>query len=188
MTLLVVIFSICCIFFIYCFADSTIFVIVVEVIGCHGSTYSANSNGSVSVPVDISSETITVDLSHNSIINLTSGVFSHLTLCTKLDLSINQISLIESGSFAGLSSLTSLDLSNNRITSLTSGVFSDIPACALLDLSFNQITGIESGVFAGLFLLTVLDLSNPMSTLQQDVFSSLINLDLLSLRVSGVTG
>ena len=79
----------------------------------------------------------------NRIYNLTSGVFSHLHLCARLDLMFNRITLIEPGAFAGLTSLTSLDLSLNRLTKLTSGVFSQLSGCAsfswlgILFLSLN---------------------------------------------------
>ena len=54
-----------------------------------------------------------VDLSHNSITNLTSGVFSRLPVCTLLVLRANEISVIDPGAFDGLLVLEILNFGFN---------------------------------------------------------------------------
>ena len=79
-----------------------------------------------SVPTDIPPEARSVDLSNNWITYLTSGVFSHLSVCTKLFMNCNQISVIESGAFTGLTALTILDLSQNLISKIEEDLFSPL--------------------------------------------------------------
>ena len=88
-----------------CFTDSLTVMFGVGVMCCHGSPYSARSQGLTSVPVDIPPEATSVELSWNQITNLTSGVFSHLIVCVTLNLYHNGISLVESGAFTGLTVL-----------------------------------------------------------------------------------
>ena len=82
-----------------------------EILGCHGYTYDARYNELKSIPNDIPSNTTIVKLNNNLILNVTSGVFSHLSQCKIIHLSSYKILLIQSGAFTGLQGLTHLDLS-----------------------------------------------------------------------------
>ena len=57
-------------------------------------------------------------MNNNGITEIESQTFAGLGSVTTLDLSNNNITEIESQGFAGLGSITRLDLSNNNITSL----------------------------------------------------------------------
>ena len=92
------------------------------------------SRGLTSVPADIPPFSTSVYLNGSRITNLTSGVFSHLTVCAKLDLSNNQISVIESGAFTGLRALKELNLRNNSISGLGPNTFSPLLNLETLDL------------------------------------------------------
>ena len=95
-----------------------------EVIVCDESTYNANFANLASVPTDIPLNSSAVHLRYNRITNLTSGIFSHLSICMELYLGSNQISLIEPEAFIGLSNLRKLDLSYNIILRLGEDIFS----------------------------------------------------------------
>lgn len=107
---------------------------------------------------------------YNQIKNIT--VYPNVTIVT-LDLSRNQISLIENGAFAELRLLAELDLSNNRLKSeaLTPEVFQGrydpvdyepLKKLRVLKLAANDLHKLDPDVFEHMPLLEELDLSeNP---------------------------
>ena len=64
-------------------------------------TYSSVNQSLTEVPDDIPGDVRVVDLSINSITTIKAGDFAGLSVCEELDLSNNQISVIESGGFKG---------------------------------------------------------------------------------------
>ena len=83
-------------------SDVLALMIGLQILDAQALEYYVPNNDLTSVPVDIPPETTSVDLSHNRITNLTSGVFRNLSRCTNLELSYNRISHLEFGSFSGL--------------------------------------------------------------------------------------
>ena len=120
-----------------------------------------------------------LNLTNNEISSIEVGTFSGMTNLGLLSLSQNQISSIEPGTFNGLANLTGLDMFGNQISSIESGTFSGITKTNLyhLDLHANQISSIESGAFSGMTNLGLLLLGdNPSLTklnLEETGFSGL---------------
>ena len=92
------------------------------------------------------------------------------------------------GTFTGLSNLTSLDLCCNKITKLEFGTFDELTSLTYLSLSSNQISDFEPGTFNELSSLTGLSLSsNNLTTLSPLIFYGLDSLRYLSLYNNWLT-
>ena len=131
-----------------------------KIIGCHGCPYSMTYAELTSVPVNIPANATSVDLRHNRITKLTSGVFSYLSTCRNLSIAYNLISVIELGAFIPLQALAKLDLSNNSISRLEEYTFSPLTSLEELDLSFNHISTISPESFRALTHLRILHLQH----------------------------
>ena len=144
--------------------------------------YSKLHSGLTEVPDDIPEETNVVKLKRNNIATLKSGNFSHMYSCLFLDLSFNNISLIEPDAFEGLDSLYTMWLSNNSLQILTSGMFQQLKNLEKLYLSGNRIASIEANSFSELQKLLILDLShNLLSSLVDGSLSGLTALKELHI-------
>uniref|UniRef100_A0AAQ6IJ35 Uncharacterized protein n=2 Tax=Anabas testudineus TaxID=64144 RepID=A0AAQ6IJ35_ANATE len=101
-----------------------------------GMTVRCSGQRLTQVPVGLSNLTIHLHLDKNLLRYLPADSFSNLFLLTELDLSHNQLSLLEAGCFRGLaSSLHFLDLSSNRLSTLDPAVLGDLGVLA--NLSHN---------------------------------------------------
>ena len=131
-----------------------------DILGCRGYTYNASHIELTSIPTNIPSNATIVKLNNNLIINVTSGVFSHLSHCKNIDLSSNKILHVQSGAFNGLQGLTHLDLSKNHISqTIESTMWIGLWYLEHLDLHDNYIPSISPEAFSGLKLLKNLYLS-----------------------------
>eukprot|EP00057_Strongylocentrotus_purpuratus_P004976 XP_003729902.1 PREDICTED: toll-like receptor 13 [Strongylocentrotus purpuratus] len=123
------------------------------------------NKGLASVPGDLPSDTLRLDLSLNYIRNLQNGSFIRYTLLFFLDLSRNDITTIEPEAFKPLQKLVILDLSNNpslasgdafewlqqlkllvldgcNFTSVPDGSLRSSPNLRSLDMAYNRLTSI----------------------------------------------
>ncbi len=131
------------------------------------------------IPADIRE----VQLHHNYISILPPHTFSHLSQCTHLDMSHNDLFLIDSRAFNGLSHLEELLLYNNRISKLPPYLFSPLVQCAKLNLSNNEIVEIKNNTFSGLHNLMFLDLHhNMIAVVEREAFTDLGSLKTLDLH------
>ena len=118
----------------------------------------------------------------DDIMMLLSGDFVGLTNLEALDLSFNQLSDLPSGVFDTLTSLISLTLVENALSDLRSGVFDNLINLTFLNLGGNELSNLRSGVFDNLTNLRELYLwDNELSNLRSGVFDNLINLEVLWL-------
>ncbi|KAM3863777.1 leucine-rich repeat-containing protein 3-like [Diretmus argenteus] len=84
-----------------------------------GLTVRCSGVGLTQVPPGLPNHTIHLYLDNNHLSSLPADSFSGLTLLSQLDLSHNQLSLLEAGCFRGLSSsLRFLDVSSNQLSTL----------------------------------------------------------------------
>ncbi|KAF3700639.1 Leucine-rich repeat-containing protein 3 Precursor [Channa argus] len=98
-----------------------------------GVTVRCSGQRLTQVPVGLTNLTIRLHLDKNLLTFLPADAFSDLFLLTELDLSHNQLSLLEPGCFHGLaSSLHFLDLSSNRLTTLDPTVLGNLGCLANL--------------------------------------------------------
>ncbi|CAH2046820.1 unnamed protein product, partial [Iphiclides podalirius] len=104
---------------------------------------------------------ISLNLSGNAISTLSREL--HLPNLQKLDLSRNQITLIESDAFYNMTSLQRLDLSYNQISNIYKEMFKGLVNLERLVLSQNLISTLSSGTFDYLLGLKQLDITeNPL--------------------------
>lgn len=77
------------------------------------------------------------------------GVFQDLPL-RSLDLSNNEIRVVETGAFVGLTSLEEINLSGNKMAEVRHGIFANMTELKMLNLKKNLIGEIEEHAFFNL--------------------------------------
>ncbi|XP_077294796.1 remoulade [Arctopsyche grandis] len=110
---------------------------------------------------------INLNLSGNIITSLSTNL--SFPFLQKLDLSRNNISMIEPDTFSELKSLQKLDLSNNLIKHIFKDVFTGLDSLYRLILSHNKISTISNDTFDRLPALTQLDISNNLLKCDCDI-------------------
>ncbi len=148
-------------------------------------------------PSDCSVDTLRrLDLSGNLITRLPRRALSPTTDLEQLDLSSNNLAIVDDGALHGLGdSLRVLNLANNALTSLPVSLFSqDHSPVALreLYLSNNSLSGLPSGLMSRLTHLAVLNLSrnavsNAWLNTRLSAFRRLTNLVALDLSHNRLT-
>ncbi|CAG4974634.1 unnamed protein product [Parnassius apollo] len=104
---------------------------------------------------------VSLNLSGNAVSTLSREL--HLPNLQKLDLSRNQITLIESDAFYNMTSLQRLDLSYNQISNIYKEMFKGLVNLERLILSQNLISTLAAGTFDYLVGLKQLDITeNPL--------------------------
>ncbi len=99
-----------------------------------------------------------------------------------LNLSNNNFTTVEPGSFSNLSGLLHLDLSRNLLSSVFPSSFSQLNNLEVLDLSENLLVRLPVNLFSGLSSLTELVLrENRLKELNPDQFKGLTELRRLDL-------
>ncbi len=147
-----------------------------------GGKFNINHWNLTEVPQDIPALAWRVDLSGNSITSLPTGAFSHLTLCTELNVANNMISTIQKGAFHGMVALDWLKLSANEIYFIIPGTFDHLSHLRVLLLDSNQISTIKSDMFKGLYFLHILFINfNTIFSIEAGAFDSLYSLKKLHL-------
>ncbi|XP_026154708.1 tsukushi isoform X2 [Mastacembelus armatus] len=134
----------------------------------------------------INGEAVSVDLSHNKLVSVSTSLHGKVLHIQSLTLSANQLSSVPR--LLGLP-LRYLNLDGNPITKIKEGVFAQLKDLSYLSISgLQELQEIEPHSFKGLQSLQVLDLShNPkLKTLSPAVFSGLGSLQELHLSGSGM--
>ncbi|VVC87080.1 unnamed protein product [Leptidea sinapis] len=104
---------------------------------------------------------VSLNLSGNAISTLSRDL--NLPKLQKLDLSHNQINLIESDAFYNVTMLQRLDLSHNQISNVYKEMFNGLINLERLNLSHNHISQLSMGTFDYLIGLKQLDITeNPL--------------------------
>jgi len=111
-----------------------------------------------------------------------------LAAISSLDLANRSLTTLQSGDFAGLTSLGFLDFGGNRLTRLPENVFNGLNNLEELYFGFNRLTSLPEDVFDRLTNLAVLDLNNnSLGSLPENVFDDLTNLGSLDLGNNRLT-
>lgn len=134
---------------------------------------------------------VTLDFSHNHLTQLRSASFQGLSRLEALNLAHNQLSVIHPGAFQNASGtrLLHLDLSSNQLHVLEHHYFSDLLGLEELLLFNNRIVHVESRALAGLTRLRKAYLSHnhitnfPFFSIQEQRQPDLSLLDLSSNRL-----
>ncbi|KAM9860099.1 amphoterin-induced protein 3 [Aulostomus maculatus] len=140
------------------------------------------------VPAEMPASTVTLDLSHNQIVQLKGTSFCGLSRLEVLRLAHNQLKTIHLGAFQNISGhlLRHLDLSSNQLRVLEQHYFQDVPGLEELLLFNNRIVQVESQALVGLGSLRKAYLSHnrltdfPFFSIQAHSHPHLSMLDLSS--------
>ncbi|XP_041482642.1 G-protein coupled receptor GRL101-like isoform X2 [Lytechinus variegatus] len=126
----------------------------------------------------------TLDLSENNITTLERGTFDQgLHRLQYLYLRRNDMRYIEDGSFIGLPKLQRLDLGHNDIEWIESGTFQDLGNITDLLLRNNCISMIEAGAFRGLDKITGISFTdNKIKELHKGMLDGLSSVEWISFR------
>ena len=123
-------------------------------------------------------------LKQNNIGSLPSGVFGNLSALQVLNMSDGQISTIESGAFASMTSLISLSLQNNNLQILPLHIFDNLIHLSIFLIGNNALLYIDEALFAKTQMITSIDLArNLLSVFNQTTFSQ-ISTTLSSIDLS----
>ena len=118
---------------------------------------------------------------------LQSGDFAGLTSLTQLEIIGRDLVLLRSDTFAGLSNLETLEVKSPSLTTIHSGAFDGLASVKSLRLQGNNIKAVPRDIFRGLDNLQTLRLyGNRISSLPIAVFSGLERLGVLDLHTGGV--
>ncbi|XP_067291970.1 leucine-rich repeat and transmembrane domain-containing protein 2 [Pseudorasbora parva] len=128
-----------------------------------------------------------LNLSKNNFTTVEPGSFSNLSSLLYLDLSRNLLSTINPGCFSDFSSLLHLDLSRNLLSRLFSSSFSQLNNMEFLDISENLLVRLPVNLFSDLGSLRELVLrDNRLKELNPDQFKGLTELRRLDLSLNGL--
>lgn len=139
------------------------------------------------LPAGIPVSAVTLDLSHNRLSRLSRGSFPGLSHLEALNLNHNQLVLVQPGTFQNASGprLRHLDLSSNQLQVLERHLLLDLPGLKELLLFNNRIVQVEGGALAALPHLCKVYLShNRITTFPFSNLPVLSLLDLSSNRLS----
>ncbi|XP_034021601.1 amphoterin-induced protein 3 [Thalassophryne amazonica] len=157
---------------------------------CASDILSCTALGLEQVPRGMPISAVTLDLSHNHIVQLEGGDFGGLFRLETLRLAHNQLTIIQPGAFQNTSGtlLRHLDLSSNQLHVLEQHYFLELSGLEELLLFDNHIFRVETGALAGLASLRKAYLSHnrltdfPFFSIQKHNNPYLILLDLSSNR------
>ncbi|KAJ7393959.1 hypothetical protein OS493_003628 [Desmophyllum pertusum] len=121
--------------------------------------------------------------------NYLSQISMEINNLEKLDLSNNQLSILDEKSFRGSgSSLKYLDLRGNKLKTISKDTFQTFSSLRELHLANNELSELPTGIFQDLTDLIKLDLSqNEISELPQFIFKELKSLKTLYLNNNKIT-
>ena len=129
-----------------------------------------------------------LDLNDSGITSLQSGDFAGLTSLKTLTLSRNMLTTLPANIFSGLTRLESLSLSHNRLTTLSADMFSGLTRLNNLRLNNNQFMTLPANIFTGLASLKTLRLqANVLTSVSENMFRGLANLETLDLEFNELT-
>ncbi|XP_015225257.1 PREDICTED: leucine-rich alpha-2-glycoprotein-like [Cyprinodon variegatus] len=126
-----------------------------------------------------------LDLSGNSLTEISVGFFQRLPHLENLDLSNNQLEKIPANSLENLSNLKRLSLQNNKLETLDASVFQHTKNLTSLFLTQNKLNWLPQNLFQGLTSLTHLSLDfNQLSHIPIGWFDPLSSLEESGLDLS----
>lgn len=128
------------------------------------------------------SELKCLDLSDNSLSDLSAGSFRTLVGLVRLSLRKNAIATVHENAFRGLDRLELLDLSDNRLADLPDSALTPLYSLQKLDLSGNQLQVLGARWFESLDRLRELDVSrNGLARAASGTLQPLSGLSVLRL-------
>lgn len=172
---------------------------------CRSDAVKCRSASLSSVPIDLSGETVSIDLSFNSISILDRNSFDSMPHLNTVLVSDNSIKSLHPEVFRGLQHLRHLDMHNNNIDYIHPNTFRNNPRLSKLDLSCNKLEHLKPvfsytqelkflnlssnnltyedlPVFLPIITLQILDLSNnEIETMKEEIFEGMVHLKHLNI-------
>ncbi|XP_026218230.1 leucine-rich repeat-containing G-protein coupled receptor 5 isoform X2 [Anabas testudineus] len=140
------------------------------------------------IPSDLSVFTSYLDLSMNNLTVLPSGSLSSLHFLEELRLAGNDLSFIPRGAFAGLYNLKVLMLQNNQLRSVPAEAFNNLHNLQSLRLDANHISSVPAGCFFGMRSLRHLWLDdNALTEVPVEALSNLPALQAMTLALNHIS-
>jgi len=91
-----------------------------------------------------------LEISDNNITLLEKNSFVSMTELISLDMKFNELRTIDLGAFNGLTKLRELSMKGNKISDILPGTFENMSSLEYLDLSYNKIKHLNGAMFSGL--------------------------------------
>ncbi|XP_041664069.1 leucine-rich repeat and immunoglobulin-like domain-containing nogo receptor-interacting protein 1 [Cheilinus undulatus] len=136
----------------------------------------------ITVPESLPKDTKLLNLTHNKIKTLVQQQFKTLTQLLHLDLSDNDVVMIEFKAFLGLQNLINLNLARNHLKIIPIGAFAGLPKLKSLDISSNEVLVFLDFTFRDLPTLQFLTaVDNDVVFISHQAFTGLTNLQELHL-------
>ncbi|XP_039184698.1 leucine-rich repeats and immunoglobulin-like domains protein 1 isoform X1 [Crotalus tigris] len=150
---------------------------------CIGDILDCSNRGLESVPLELPTWIVHLNLSHNKLTEIDPSAFTKLPKLREVRLNNNELTAIPSLGAAS-AHITSLFLNRNRIHGIEASQLEPYVSLETLDLSSNNITEIQSGCFpVGLPIKDLYLGNNKISILDTKAFNSLSR-SLLTLRLN----
>uniref|UniRef100_A0A3Q2C8T0 Toll-like receptor 13 n=1 Tax=Cyprinodon variegatus TaxID=28743 RepID=A0A3Q2C8T0_CYPVA len=112
------------------------------------------------VPKDIPKDVVSLKLNNNWLQKINKDDFLGMSKLRTLDLTVNQITDVDQGSFIDLIFLKTLRMGNNKLNYLINNMFQGLSNLTVLLLNNNGIQFIDSRAFQSLINLETLDIGN----------------------------
>lgn len=125
-----------------------------------GAIVDCSRQGLTRIPSNLPSNTVTLNLSHNNVSLIQALDLSDLRHLKALDLSNNQLSGISEGSFVKLERLEELDLAHNQISCIDRNALASLRSLRYLSLSSNQLSTLPKELIEGTSRLDTLTLDD----------------------------
>lgn len=131
----------------------------------------------------------TLDLSHNQIKMIDNYFFLYNKKLTHLYLNHNHIEHLSPNAFVNINLLSQLDLSHNSIATLPPTLFQDLRQLECLNISHNALTSVINSTLSNVVNLKYLDLSSNVlsSPLSDSTLSTNVKLEYLCLDDTKLT-
>ncbi|TNM87043.1 hypothetical protein fugu_007273 [Takifugu bimaculatus] len=144
--------------------------------------------GLSSVPTNLSPLTTYLDLSMNNISEIQSGAFQRLHLLSELRISGNQLRYIPGHALQGLHNLKVLMLQNNQLERLPDDAPWDLPNLLSLRLDANLLSEVPAWAFRGVSSMRHLWLDdNSLTEIPVAALDSLPSLQAMTLALNKIT-
>eukprot|EP00124_Ichthyophonus_hoferi_P001656 Ihof_evm4s92 gene=Ihof_evmTU4s92 len=132
--------------------------------------------------------TLSIDLSLNSIRDLPASLFVDLSSLTTINLSHNNITTLPNGAFDGCGSVKNISLVNNTISSIEVKALDEAKHLLELNLCHNNLGSISEDIFTTLPALTSLSLcANQLPSIPDTLLHKFANISKLDISYNKIT-
>ncbi|CAF4205393.1 unnamed protein product [Rotaria socialis] len=155
---------------------------------CNGPNVDCSNRGLQTIPYGIPKNIFKLDLQLNNLSIIRKDDFKGFRQLRILNIQDNQIHTIDIDAFRELTSLQKLRLNGNKLNHFADGTFITLKQLQRLDLSSNHLRVIRRGTLQGLHDINTLHLDhNEISCIEPEVISELKRLEIITLNSNNLT-